>query len=167
VLQGRGQTNALPGDAARGKALFFAKAECSSCHMVRGEGGFLGPDLSTYGTSRDPGEILAAITSTQRNSDWGFKLASATTNSGQTISGIVRNEDNFSVQLQSLDGTFHLLQKSELQGLKYEDRPAMPTNYKERLTRAELDDLVSYLISAGKGSIRTPESPKEDPIEDE
>src|SRR5262249_50858605 len=123
VLQGQGKTQALPGDATKGKALFFAKAECSSCHMVRGEGGFIGPDLSTYGAARDASEILAAITSTERNNDWGYKPAGAATNDGRMISGIVRNEDNFSVQLQSRDGTFYFFQKSELQSLKYEDHP--------------------------------------------
>ncbi|PYX83328.1 MAG: hypothetical protein DMG70_10520, partial [Acidobacteria bacterium] len=41
VLQGRGRLSALPGDAARGRALFFGSAGCSGCHMVAGAGGFI------------------------------------------------------------------------------------------------------------------------------
>ena len=36
----------LPGDAAAGRQVFAGKGNCSSCHMVNGEGGRRGPDLS-------------------------------------------------------------------------------------------------------------------------
>jgi len=167
VLQGQGKTQPLPGDAARGKELFFGRAECSSCHMVRGQGGFLGPDLSTYGISRNPNEILAAITSTERDNDWGYKPAKVVLSDGSAISGIVRNEDNFSVQLQTSGGVFHFLQKSELQSMKYGDRPVMPTDYRDKFSHADLENLVSYLISAGQGQRKVPDAPQEDPIEEQ
>lgn len=64
---------------------------------------------------------------------------------GREFTGTVRNEDNFSLQLQSEDGTFHLLMKSELLKVEFRSPPAMPTDYGNRLTSKELDDLVSYL----------------------
>src|ERR1700726_1409699 len=45
-LQGKTGAQTLPGNAPRGKEIFFGKGECSSCHTISGEGGFLGPDLS-------------------------------------------------------------------------------------------------------------------------
>ena len=51
ILQGKLDARTPPGDATRGKEIFFGKGECSSCHMLSGEGGFLGPDLSAYGSS--------------------------------------------------------------------------------------------------------------------
>src|SRR5579859_2691818 len=45
-LQGKSETRTLPGDAKRGRGIFFGKGECSGCHTISGEGGFLGPDLS-------------------------------------------------------------------------------------------------------------------------
>ena len=36
----------VPGDAAARKTLLFGSGQCSNCHMIRGEGGSLGPDLS-------------------------------------------------------------------------------------------------------------------------
>ncbi len=53
------------------------------------------------------------------------------------------------MQLQSLDGTFHLLQKSDLAEFTYEPIPLMPGDYDSKLTRAELDQIVAYLISMG------------------
>lgn len=42
----------VPGNVATGRGIFFGKGECASCHMIRGQGGFLGPDLSDIGASR-------------------------------------------------------------------------------------------------------------------
>src|SRR5690349_12900037 len=36
---------AAEGDAEHGKTLFYGTAACSTCHMVEGKGGRLGPDL--------------------------------------------------------------------------------------------------------------------------
>src|SRR5258707_11821978 len=48
TLQGTGKPVTLPGDPARGEAIFFGKAGCSGCPMVSGKGGFIPSDLSAY-----------------------------------------------------------------------------------------------------------------------
>ena len=40
------KTVAVSGDTAKGKKIFWETAGCSTCHMVQGRGGVLGPDLS-------------------------------------------------------------------------------------------------------------------------
>jgi cytochrome c oxidase cbb3-type subunit III len=150
VLQGREKAQPLPGDPARGRTVFFGKGECSSCHMMRGEGGFLGPDLSTYGAIHSERDISNVINNPRRTPDPAFRMAVATTREGQRVSGVVRNEDNFSVQLQTADGAFHFLARSDLRSLDYQTKPAMPANYGETLDQKELDDLVSYMISVAR-----------------
>ncbi len=114
--------------------------------MVEGQGGFLGSDLSSYAQSLSPDAIRKSITDLGPSSKRA-RVAVATTPEGQTVRGLVRNEDNFSVQIQSEDGAFHLFLKSELQKLEYQSQPLMPSNYGESLSRQELDDLVGYLQS--------------------
>lgn len=152
LLQGQFEAQVLPGDPSRGKKIFFGKGECSTCHAVSGEGGFIGPDLSGYAASMPSKAVLDAIVKTNRMARPGYKLAAATTREGARVEGVVRNEDNFSVQLQTTDGSFHFLQKSDLQKFEYLDQSLMPTNYSERLTRDELNDLASYLMKAGSPS---------------
>ena len=155
-LQGQGMTAPLPGNPESGKILFFGKAECSRCHMAQGEGGFIGSDLSSYNGLHAAVDIRGAITDPDKNLDSRKRLVTLTTTSGQTFTGMVRNEDNFSMQLQSVDGKFHLFAKSELRSVDSQTKPLMPTDYGSRLRPQELDDLVSYLMSIVRTSDKRP-----------
>ena len=70
----------------------------------------------------------------------------ATIRGGEKIVGRIRNEDNFSLQLQTLDGTFHFVTKANLEGLEFNSQGLMPSDFGSTLTPNELNDLVSYLI---------------------
>ena len=146
ILQGESTVAYLPGDVQRGKSLFFGKASCGNCHMINGAGGFLGADLSSYGMKVSVGEIRSAITDPHKDLDPRLRAVHVTTRQGQQFKGMARNEDNFSLQLQSVDGTFHLFAKSDIEHLEYQQESLMPANYGSVLTRQELNDLVSYLL---------------------
>jgi len=148
ALQGKGAATALPGDPVRGKSLFFGKARCSDCHMLQGAGGFLGRDLSNYGGTLSAAEIRANLLRPRDRTGKANKLAVVTMRDAGKFTGVIRNEDNFSIQLQSLDGDFHFLTRSEVAGLEFLPEPIMPADYATTLKPADLDDLVSYLISA-------------------
>lgn len=149
TLQGKQSTPAVVLNVGNGKEFFTGKGGCSQCHMVRGSGGFIGPDLSDYGATHSADDIRNAILDADKRHGFNKALAKATTKDGQQFSGLVRNEDNFSVQLQSLDGTFHLLEKSNLAELTFESAPLMPRDYNSKLTPDELRQLVAYLLSVG------------------
>ena len=88
------------------------------------------------------------------------RLVTVTTRAGDKYVGRIRNEDNFSVQLQTLDGIFHFLLKSEIEGLEYGSQSLMPSNFGSTLSPDELNDVVSYLMSladAGTSPSKTPE----------
>jgi cytochrome c oxidase cbb3-type subunit 3 len=162
-LEGDSDTRTVPGDAERGENIFFGKGECSHCHAIAGKGGFIGPDLSTYGSTISAGAIREALLAADRAIPQGYKWATALTRDGQSIEGIVRNEDNFAVQLLTLDGTFHFFDRKNLRRLEYSDRSLMPTDYGARLTPKELDDLVSYLMSPAPGTKLQTKEKEDDP----
>ena len=159
TLQGQGAAAQVSGDPKRGRAIFFGKAGCSQCHMAGGEGGFIASDLSSYASAPSASDIRDAITDPNRNLDPRKRTVTVITGDGQTLSGIARNEDNFSLQLQTPDGTLHLFAKPELKSIEYQPRSLMPDDYASRLSRQELDDLVSYLVSIARGK----NQPKADP----
>jgi putative heme-binding domain-containing protein len=159
-LQGKTEAQTLPGNAIRGKEIFFGKGECSSCHTISGQGGFLGPDLSGYGASAPSKAIRDEIVRSQRLPPQGYRPAVLITSAGDRLEGLIRNEDNFSVQFQTKEGSFHFFQKSELRSLDRLEGSLMPTNYGERLGPNELNDLVSYLMAASQNASKTVRSHK-------
>jgi len=148
-LQGKYRAPAVSANTEEGKNIFTGKGGCAQCHMVHGAGGVLGPDLSDYGVNHSADDIRSAIGSADKRPGFHKGLAKAITKEGQQVSGLVRNEDNFSIQLQALDGTFHLLEKSSLSELTFDSAPVMPGDYDSRLSKSELDQLVGYLLSIG------------------
>ena len=152
-LQGRGEPELLPGNSAAGKGVFFGKAGCGECHMVAGAGGFIGSDLSNYAAAQSAREIRDAILHPESQADPAKKAVVVTTATGEQLTGLVRNEDNFSLQLQTLDGAFHLFAKSDLKSVEHQDQSLMLSDYGSRLSRAELDDVVSYLMRAAQSDL--------------
>jgi cytochrome c oxidase cbb3-type subunit III len=155
ILQGRGDIVKLPGDAKSGKSLYFGKAQCSECHMINGKGGFLGADLSFYGADAKPDQMRAIILNPEQNLPPEKKATTVATNTGQTITGMVKGNNNFSLTLQTTDGAFHFLQKTDLTQVDLGSHSLMPAT---KLDSKEVDDLVSYLLSTGTESAnRSPE----------
>lgn len=150
LLQGRVSQVNLPGDAKKGKEIFFGKGECASCHTIEGAGGFLGPDLTGHGSISSVEAMREEIVKSPRVPAPGYRTARLTIANGQQLEGTIRNEDNFSVQLQTKDGSFHFFKKAELQSFEFTGRSFMPTDYRQRLSDAELNDLVSYLVSVSR-----------------
>jgi len=147
TLQGRGDIVKLPGDPKQGEALFFGNAQCSSCHMVNGRGGFIGSDLSFYGADAKADQIRAIILDPDKNLPADKKATTVVTLTGQKITGMLKVKNNFSLSIQTPDGAFHFLPNSELAQVDIGSRSLMPAG--SALSGKELDDLVSYLLEAG------------------
>ncbi len=137
------RTPTLQGNAANGQALFFGSAGCSQCHMIKGEGGFLGADLSGVPLSAD--DIRTAIVNPPTSPT--DALTTVTMKNGPTYSGLVRNEDNFSIQLIEKSGAFISIDKANVAKIDQATTPFMPADYATRLTPADLQDLVAYVAS--------------------
>lgn len=164
-LQGRGEAHTVRGDAKHGREIFFGKGDCSSCHSVSGAGGFLGPDLTEYAATASATGIRDEIVRSPRAPGHGYREAVITTVKGERLEGLIRNEDNFSIQLQTKDGNFYLLRKTEIQSNQNLDGSLMPADYRERLTDSELDDLVSYLMKTPDPSKAATSPKKKDDFE--
>src|SRR2546430_5591957 len=167
VLQGGGKASPFLGDAQRGTLLFFGNARCANCHMICGLGGFIGADLSSYGSNSSAKEIRTAITVPNQDLEPWERTVLVTTREGRQFTGIARNEDNFSLQLQSLDGTFHLFSKKDLEYFEYLPKSLMPSDYGSVLSATELDDLVSYLVSVARTTKQAQASETKSPRKEE
>jgi cytochrome c oxidase cbb3-type subunit 3 len=150
VLQGKSEALPMPGDAERGATLFSGEAKCAQCHMANGNGGFIAPDLTAFASGVSPADIRRAILNPAQDERRNRGKAVITFRDGRSQEGVVRNEDNFSLQLQSQDGAFHLIQKSEISGVQAVTEPAVHAEFGKALAPKDLDDLVSYLMRSAE-----------------
>jgi cytochrome c oxidase cbb3-type subunit III len=148
------------GDAAHGKQLFYGAAACSTCHMVEGKGGRLGPDLSATGQARSTEYIVESMRNPSRRLAQGiseamkefsqeFEMVTVTDERGQKFQGVVLNEDNFTLQMLDTREQLHLLQKDKLKAYEKSRESLMPKYDEKQLPEKDLRDIVAYLLSIG------------------
>ena len=133
---------ASTGDAGRGRALF--EKECAGCHQVRGQGGALGPDLSSIGAARSREALTVALREPSAAVALGFRAVKFPAG-GELVEGVVKGEDAFSLQVVTVDGELQAFRKRELAGLTRTAQSLMPVFDESRLSDAALEDLLAYL----------------------
>lgn len=131
------------GDATRGQELFAAT--CARCHRVGGLGGVTGPDLSRIGRVRSRSALARSVREPAASVASGYRVVTLVTREGARVRGVVKGEDAFSIQLMEVGGRLQGYRKSELESVEREDRSLMPPFGDERLSDAELDDVLAYL----------------------
>jgi putative heme-binding domain-containing protein len=134
----------LPGNPEKGKTLYDSQG-CATCHIVSGQGGNLGPELTEIGARRSPAYLREALIDPGASAPDGFLVVSVTTIDGRTARGVRINEDSFTIQLRDVNNKFRSFRKSDLKDLKKEFGASTMPSYKSGLTVPELDDLIAYL----------------------
>jgi putative heme-binding domain-containing protein len=145
-LSQRPQEAPLKGNATAGKQVFSGKGGCTMCHMVDGEGGRLGPDLSLIGETRSAQHLRTSLLKPNAQVFTYDRSIRAVTRDGKTITGRRLNEDTYSVQLLDSQERMVSLLKEEIASYEIISDSAMPS-YEGKLSEKELDDLVAYLAS--------------------
>ena len=135
----------VPGDPAAGETVFFGKGECSRCHMIRGTGGFLGPDLTVAGVSNTIAQLREAFLDPNRRTTGGYRSVNAEMATGEKISGVARNNSNYSIQIIDKDGQLHLLTKQNLHSIEFPRKSWMPDDYDDRLSEEEVQNVLAFL----------------------
>lgn len=148
----------LAGDPAKGKKVFFGSAGCSDCHMVRGLGGLLGPDLSRVGAARSASYLVDSIRDPDKELSVGmidpnnhyvvplvYDTVTVVTASGEKITGVARNEDTYSIQMITTAQQLHSFLKRDLKEVSHQRRSLMPPYSEDTLDAAQLQDLIAYL----------------------
>jgi putative heme-binding domain-containing protein len=134
------------GDAARGRALFEGKAECTKCHRTDGRGAGLAPDLADVGSIRTAAALQAVLVDPSAAMQPINRPVRAVTRDGRTITGRRLNEDTYTVQVITDQGRLASLVKSDLREYTVLTISPMPA-YKGKLSSAEMADVVAYLLS--------------------
>jgi alcohol dehydrogenase (cytochrome c) len=145
----------MEGDAAAGEKFFFGKGNCSSCHMVQGRGGFIGPDLTSVGRERRLGQIERKLRNPSLQITSGFQVVSVRLHDGRMVRGIAKNESNYDLQLQTPEGRLLFLRRGEIASESREQKSLMPS---VDASENEMQNLLAYLsrLSGLKETVSTP-----------
>jgi len=157
-LRGTASDTPVSGNVAGGEALFWGKANCGSCHMIKGKGSILGPDLSNLGGTRKVQDIVDALTKEDHRiaADGGthdttllpmstYQPVRITMKDGKVVNGILKNEDSFSLQVLGKDDLNLYRFKRQDVKVFYDPQSLMPHDWDKRLPPAEFQDLLAFL----------------------
>lgn len=131
------------GNAENGRKIFSTM--CAACHQVNAAGGRLGPDLSRIGSARSRDMIVRRVRGSVEGFRQGYEPVTLTPQTGPPISGVKKNEDLFSVQIMDTSERIQGYEKDKMKAVENGVRSAMPAFSSNRLSDADLDDVLRYL----------------------
>jgi cytochrome c oxidase cbb3-type subunit 3 len=156
---GRSAKAATTGNPENGRAV-YSKLGCSACHTIAGEGGDLGPELSSIGAMRAPDYLRKAILDPGAGYPKGVMLVPGrgfneflpvrvVTRDGREVRGLRVNEDSFTIQIKDAGNQLYSFRKTDLQTLDKEIGKSIMPSYNGKASASEMDDLVAYLWGLG------------------
>jgi len=133
------------GDFSRGKQLFFTKAACATCHRVSGQGGTLGPNLSTIAEIRTGADLLESVVYPSASIVQGYESYIVEMKSGETVTGIVLSETPETLSLLGSDLGEKNLSIADIASRRVAPNSLMPQGLDRALDRQEFSDLMAFL----------------------
>ena len=146
-------------DTAHGRAIFVRV--CANCHTLFDAGGKVGPNLT--GSQRaNLDYVLTNVLDPNAVVPRDFQMVVVQTTDGRVLNGIVKQEDDLTLGLQTTNELVTLA-KDEIEVRKATTQSMMPEGMLTPLAEDELRDLVAYLASPEqvplpKGELAPPEN---------
>ncbi|HEY2951247.1 MAG TPA: c-type cytochrome, partial [Verrucomicrobiae bacterium] len=134
------------GDAAEGKKIFAEKQEtqCVRCHKAGGEGGDVGPDLTHIAAQKDRAYLMESVLFPNKQIAAGFESVLVSMKNGMDYAGIVKNETDTVLELNSPEDGLLKLNKADIKARERTLSP-MPEEMRQVLTKDDIRNLVEFL----------------------
>ena len=130
------------GDLKKGSLLY--EQQCSSCHILYGKGGHLGPDLTGSGRS-NLDYLLENIVDPNSAVSADYRMNVLSLRDGRILSGMVAGQDRNSLTLR-MPGSETVVSKEDIKKRQTLENSIMPVGLLDNLTQEERRDLIAYLM---------------------
>jgi putative heme-binding domain-containing protein len=139
-------------DRRHGRLLFLKN--CATCHTLFNDGGKIGPDLT--GSQRaNPDYLLSKLIDPSAVVARDYQMTVVTTTTGRTISGLVKEETDKTLTMQTQNEVVRLA-KSDIEERRRSPQSMMPDGLLTPLSLGEVRDLIAYV--SGTGQVPLPPS---------
>ena len=139
------QTGKEEPDRYAGEKLF--QKNCGKCHILFGEGGKIGPDLTAFKRD-DVGRMLVNIVNPSAEIREGFETFLVVTEDGRTVNGFLADQDNNVIVIRSADGQSITIERNNIDEMLPQKKSLMPEGLLDKLSEQEVRNLFSYLRSS-------------------
>ncbi|HEY7153992.1 MAG TPA: PVC-type heme-binding CxxCH protein [Gemmataceae bacterium] len=127
-----------------GKKLFLNS--CGKCHTLFGQGGNVGPDLTTFKRD-DIANMLLHVVNPSAEIREGFETYQVETKDGRLLSGLLVDKDNQVVVLRGADGQSVTVRQTQIEEMAAQKKSLMPEGLLKDLSEQQVRDLFAYLRS--------------------
>jgi putative heme-binding domain-containing protein len=132
---------AAPGDAARGRN---AAALCQACHLFKGQGGNIGPDLSGVGAMGTEA-ILRNLLTPNAAMEAGYRIFRVELRSGDLVDAFFVSEDKDAVVVRQPGALDRRIARKDIARTQYLRRSLMPEGLLDGLAPEQVSDLFAFL----------------------
>jgi putative heme-binding domain-containing protein len=132
------------GSPYAGRKLF--RAACAKCHQLFGQGGQVGPDLTTFPRA-DIANMLLHVVNPGAEVREGYEALLVTLEDGRVVSGVLADRDSRVMVLRGADGQAVTVRQDQVEEVAPQRGSLMPEGLLDALTDQEVRDLFAYLRS--------------------
>ncbi|MDF1741301.1 MAG: c-type cytochrome [Verrucomicrobiales bacterium] len=136
-------------DLSQGRLLF--SGICGACHVMYGQGGKIGPDLTGSNRS-DLGYLLVNIFDPGSEVSPDYRMSIVTMKDGRVLTGVVAEENDRTLSLRQASELM-TLSKSDIAKSEVSDVSMMPDGLIQAFTDEQVRDLIGYLMNPTQVSL--------------
>jgi putative heme-binding domain-containing protein len=130
------------GNASRGRAIF--QKTCAACHVLYGEGGKVGPELTGSNRANLEYILLNSVDPSYDVPD-AYKTVTVLTIDGRVINGVLEEEDSTRIVLKTAEQPRVVIAKEDIEQRRLSEKSIMPEGQLDQMETQDVVNLIKYL----------------------